>query len=250
MKIVACIKRVPTTEAQVKVSADQKSLDTAGLSWMTSFYDEIAVEEALRTKEKHGGDVTVLTLGPAEASKDVREFMARGADAGVILKDDQWHARDVRSSARILCARIQKSGAEIAFFGKLATDRDNGGVGPMIATWLGWACVSDVVALEIAGTQGTAKRETEQGIETVSFSLPAVITCQKGLNEPRRANLKGIMAVKQKPIPEEAFEDVPNQQQVQKVEPPPARKPGRIVGEGAAAVPALIQALRNEAGVV
>ncbi len=82
MKIVACIKRVPTTEAQVKVAADQKGLDTAGLSWMTSFYDEIAVEEAIRTKEKHGGDVTVLTLGPSEASKDVREFMARGADAG------------------------------------------------------------------------------------------------------------------------------------------------------------------------
>jgi electron transfer flavoprotein beta subunit len=250
MKIVACIKRVPTTEAQVKVAADQKGLDTAGLSWMTSFYDEIAVEEALRTKEKHGGDVTVLTLGPSEASKDVREFMARGADAGVILKDEQWHARDARSSAKILCARIRKSGAELAFFGKLATDRDNGGVGPMIATWLGWACVTDVVALELAGAQGTARRETEQGIETVSFSLPAVITCQKGLNEPRRANLKGIMAVKTKPIPEEGFEDVPNQQQVHKVEPPPARKAGRIVGEGASAVPALIQALRSEAGVI
>jgi len=250
MKIVACIKRVPTTEAQVKVAADQQGLDTAGLSWMTSFYDEIAVEEAIRTREKHGGDVTVVTLGPSEASKDVREFMARGADAGVILKDEQWHAHDARSTARILCARIQKSGAELVFLGKLATDRDNGAVGPMIATWLGWACVTDVVALEIAGIQGTAKRETEQGIETVSFSLPAVITCQKGLNEPRRANLKGIMAVKSKPIPEESFEAVANQQLVVKVEPPPARKAGRIVGEGAAAVPALLQALRNEAGVI
>jgi electron transfer flavoprotein beta subunit len=250
MKIVACIKRVPTTEAQVKVAADQQGLDTAGLSWMTSFYDEIAVEEALRTREKHGGDVTIVTLGPAEASKDVREFMARGADAGVILKDEQWHQRDVRSTAKILCARIRKSGAELAFLGRLATDRDNGGVGPMIATWLGWACVTDVVALEFAGNQGSARRECEQGIETVSFSLPAVITCNKGLNEPRRANLKGIMAVKSKPIPEEPFEDVPNQQQVQKVEPPPVRKAGRIVGAGAAAVPALLQALRNEAGVI
>jgi electron transfer flavoprotein beta subunit len=250
MKIVACIKRVPTTEAQVKVAADQQGLDTAGLSWMTSFYDEIAVEEAIRTKEKHGGDVTVLTLGPAEASKDVREFMARGADAGAILKDEHWHARDARSTAKILCARIQKSGAELVFLGKLATDRDNAAVGPMIATWLGWACVCDVIALEFSGTQGTARRETEQGIETVGFSLPAVITCQKGLNEPRRANLKGIMAVKAKAIPEEGFEDVPNQQQVHKVEPPPARKAGRIVGEGASAVPALIQALRSEAGVI
>jgi len=250
MKIVACIKRVPTTEAQVKVAADQQGLDTAGLSWMTSFYDEIAVEEALRTKEKHGGDVTVLTLGPTEASKDVREFLARGADAGVILKDEQWHARDARATARILCERIAKSGAELVFLGRVATDRDNSAVGAMLATFLGWACVSDVVALEISGTQCTARRETEHAIETVSFSLPAVITCQKGLNEPRRANLKGIMAAKSKPIPEEAFTDVANQQQVQKVEPPPARKPGRILGEGAAAVPALIQALRNEAGVI
>jgi electron transfer flavoprotein beta subunit len=250
MKIVACIKRVPTTEAQVKVSADKKGLETAGLSWMTSFYDEIAVEEAIRTKEKHGGDVTVVTLGPSEASKDVREFMARGADAGVILKDDLWHARDARATAKILCARIQKAGAELVFLGKLATDRDNGAVGPMIATWLGWACVTDVVALEISGTQGTAKRETEQGIETVVFALPALITCQKGLNEPRRANLKGIMAVKSKPIPEESFDDVPNQQQVLQVDPPAPRKPGRIVGEGAAAVPALVQALRDEAGVI
>lgn len=250
MKIVACIKRVPTTEAQVKVSADRKGLETAGLSWMTSFYDEIAVEEAIRTKEKHGGDVTVVTLGPSEASKDVREFMARGADAGVILKDDLWHARDARATAKILCARIQKAGAELVFLGKLATDRDNGAVGPMIATWLGWACVTDVVALEISGTQGTAKRETEQGIETVVFALPALITCQKGLNEPRRANLKGIMAVKSRPIPEEGFDDVPNQQQVLQVDPPAPRKPGRIVGEGATAVAALVQALRNEAGVI
>jgi electron transfer flavoprotein beta subunit len=250
MKIFACIKRVPTTEAQVKVAADQKGLDTAGLPWMTSFYDEIAVEEALRTKEKHGGDVTVLTLGPAESSKDVREFLARGADAGAILKDEHWHARDARATARILCERLAKSGAELVFLGRIATDRDNGAVGAMLATFLGWACVSDVVALEISGTQCTARRETEHAIETVSFSLPAVITCQKGLNEPRRANLKGIMAAKSKPIPEESFTDVPNQQQVLKVEPPPARKPGRIVGEGAAAVPALLQALRNEAGVI
>ena len=250
MKIVACIKRVPTTEAQVKVGADGKSLDTAGLPYMTSFYDEIAVEEALKTKEKHTGDVTVITLGPGDATKEVREFMARGADAGLILKDDAWHARDARSTAKVLAARVQKLGAEIVFLGKLATDRDNAAVGPMLATYLGWACVTDVIALELAAGQGTAKRETEHGVETIAFALPAVITCNKGLNEPRRANLKGIMAVKAKTIPEESFEDVPNQQSVLSVEPPPARKQGRIVGEGAAAVPALIQALRSETGVI
>jgi electron transfer flavoprotein beta subunit len=250
MKIVACIKRVPTTEAQVKTTADGKALDTTGLTWMCSFYDEIAVEQAIQTKEKLGGEVTVLTLGPSDASKELREFLARGADQAVVLKDDAWHQRDARATAKILAARIQKSGAELALFGKVATDRDNAAVGLMAATYLGWACVSDVIALELGATGGSAQRETEHGVETVSFELPAVITCNKGLNEPRRANLKGIMAVKSKPIPEESFEDVPNQQVVVKVEPPPARKAGKIVGEGAAAVPALIQALRSEAGVI
>jgi electron transfer flavoprotein beta subunit len=250
MKIVACIKRVPTTEAQLKIGADGKSLDTAGLQWMASFYDEIAVEEAIKTKEKHGGDVTVVTLGPSDASKEVREFMARGADSGCILLDPSWSARDARSTAKILAAKLKALGAEVAFVGRVATDRDNAAVGPMLATYLGWACVSEVNALEIAAGKCTAKRETEHGVETVDFSLPAVITCNKGLNEPRRPNLKGIMAVKSKPIPEEKFEDVPNQTMVTKLELPAPRKGGRIVGEGAGAVPALVQALRGEAQVL
>jgi electron transfer flavoprotein beta subunit len=249
MKIVACIKRVPTTEAQAKVS-DGKSLDTAGYQYMASFYDEIAVEEAIKTKEKLGGDVTIVTLGPSEAAKEVREFLARGADNGVILKDADPSARDPRSTAKILAAKVKALGAELVLTGRVATDRDNAAVGQMLATFLGWSCVSEVVALELAAGKGTAKRETEQGVETVEFTLPAVITCNKGLNEPRRASLKGIMAVKTKTIAEEAFEDVPNQAVVVKVELPPARKAGRIVGEGAAAVPALIEALRNEAQVL
>lgn len=250
MKIAACIKRVPTTDAQIKIGADGKSLDTAGFQYMASFYDEIAVEEALKAKEKLGGDVTVITIGPSDSSKEVREFMARGADAGCILKDDQWTSRDARSTAKALAAKVKQLGAEVVFVGKIATDRDNAAVGPMLATYLGWACVTDVIALDLAAGKGSARRETEQGVETVSFSLPAVITCNKGLNEPRRPNLKGIMAVKAKAIPEEALENVPNQLVVNKIELPPARKPGRIVGEGAAAVPALIQALRSEAGVL
>jgi electron transfer flavoprotein beta subunit len=250
MKIVACIKRVPTTEAQVKVGADGKSLDGSGLQYMVSFYDEIAVEEAIKTKEKAGGDVTIVTIGPADASKEVRECLAKGADHGAILIDANWSMRDARSTAKALASKIQKVGAEIAFLGRVATDRDNAAVGPMLATYLGWACVNEVIAFDLQGQKGTAKRETESGIETVSFTLPAVITCNKGLNEPRRPSLKGIMAVKSKPIAEEPFESVPNQAVVEKVELPAARKAGRIVGEGAAAVPALIKALREEARVL
>lgn len=250
MKIAACIKRVPTTEAQAKPSADGKGLDPAGWQYMISFYDEIAVEEAIKTKEKHGGDVTVITLGPSDASKEVRECLARGADNGVILKDADPSARDARSTAKALAAKVKSLGADVVFVGRVATDRDNAAVGPMLATYLGWACVSEVVGLELSAGKGVAKRETEHGVESVEFALPAVITCNKGLNEPRRASLKGIMAVKTKPIAEEAAEAVANQAIVVKVEPPAPRKAGRIVGEGAAAVPALVDALRNEAGVL
>jgi len=250
MKIVACIKRVPTTEAQAKVGADGKSLDPAGFQYMASFYDEIAVEEAIKTKEKLGGDVTVLTLGPKDASKELREFIARGADTGAILVDDAWHSRDARATAKALAKKIGALGAELVFVGRVATDRDNSAVGPMLATYLGWACVTEVMSIEIAMGKGTAKRESEHGVETVEFSLPAVITCNKGLNEPRRPNLKGIMAAKSKPISEETAEAVEAQAIVVRVELPAARKAGRIVGEGAAAVPALVKALREEAQVL
>jgi electron transfer flavoprotein beta subunit len=250
MKIAALIKRVPTTEAQAKVGADGKSLDSSGFQYMPSFYDEIAVEAAIQTKEKLGGDVTVLTLGPQDAAKELREFIARGADAGAILVDPAWHARDARSTAKALAKKIGALGAELVLAGRVATDRDNAAVGPMLATYLGWACVTEVVSLEIAAGKGVAKRETEHGVETVEFPLPAVVTCNKGLNEPRRPNLKGIMAAKSKPIAEEPAEAIENQAVVEKVELPPSRKAGRIVGEGAAAVPELVRALREEAHVL
>jgi electron transfer flavoprotein beta subunit len=250
MKIVACIKRVPTTDAQAKIAADGKSLDTGGFQYMTSFYDEIAVEQAIQTKEAAGGEVTVLTVGPSEASKEVRECIAKGADGGVILTDAGWSARDCFSTARVLAKEIGAMGAELAFFGKVATDRDNSAVGPMVATLLDWPCVSEVVALTIADGKVSAKRETEAGVETVECALPAVITCNKGLNEPRYAGLKGIMAAKKKPLEEKPVEDVPSQVEIVGLELPAPRKEGRIVGKGAEAVPELIEALRNEAQVL
>jgi electron transfer flavoprotein beta subunit len=252
MKIVACVKRVPTTEAQPKVSADGKSLDAGGLQYMLSFYDEIAVEKAVQVKEAAGGtpEVIVLSLGPVDGSKEMRECLAKGADRVVLAKDEQWSTRDARATAKALTAQIQKLGANLVLFGRVATDRDNAAVGPMVATWLGWACVTDVVELTINGDKGVAKRESEAGIETYEFALPAVITCQKGLAEPRYAGLKGIMAAKKKPLDEVDTTVDANQAQVNKLELPPARPAGRIVGTGKEAVAALMTALRNEAKVL
>ncbi len=250
MNIVACIKRVPTTDLQPKVAADGKSLDPAGVQFMTSFYDEIAVEEAIRLKEKQGGEVTVITIGPTEASKELRECLAKGADKGVILVDPSWAGRDALSTAKALKTKIQSLGAELVLTGRVATDRDNAAVGPMLATLLGWACVTDVTELEIGAGKGRAKREADGGVEVYEFSLPAVVTCQKDLNEPRYAGLKGIMAAKKKPIEEVPCESVAAQARVLSLVPPPARKEGRIVGRGAEAVPSLIEALRNEAKIL
>ncbi|MFT6715281.1 MAG: electron transfer flavoprotein beta subunit [Planctomycetota bacterium] len=120
----------------------------------------------------------------------------------------------------------------------------------MMATYLGWACVTDVIELAIDGQKAVAKRESEAGIESFSFDLPAVITCQKGLNEPRYAGLKGIMAAKKKPIEEIAPELAENMTEVTSVELPPARPEGRMIGEGTDAIPALLEALRSEAKVL
>ena len=250
MNIVACVKRVPTTDAEAVVAGDGKGLDAQGQAHMISFYDEIALEAAVQTKEAQGGEVTVLTLGASDGTKEIRECMAKGADKAVVLTDADWAARDARSTAKALAAQLKSMGAELCFMGRVATDRDNAAVGPMTAVYLDWACVTDVIELSIEPGKGTAKRETEHGVESVEFSLPAVVTCNKGLNEPRYAGLKGIMAAKKKPLEEAAPELSEAQAQVQKVELPAPRAEGRIVGEGAAAVPALIEALQNEAKVL
>lgn len=250
MNILACIKRVPSTEAQAKISADGGGLDPAGYQYMTSFYDEIAVEEAVKTKEALGGEVTVLTIGPAEASKELRECLAKGADKAVLMKDSEWLARDCRATAKALAAKIQELGSELVFMGKVATDRDNAAVGPMVATYLGWPCVCEAVEVSIADGKGTAKCETDAGMESYSFSLPAVITCNKGLNEPRYAGLKGIMAAKKKPLEESDCPAEAAQVQVQAVELPAERQGVRMLGTGVEAVPALIEVLRSDAQVL
>jgi len=246
MNIVACVKRVPTTDATVEVTADGKGLATDGLPYMISFYDEIALEQAVQTKEAAGGEVTVLTLGPASGSKEIRECLAKGGDKAVVLADDAWMTRDARATAKALVGELQALGADLVFMGKVATDRDNASVGPMVATYLGWACVSDAIELELGDGKGTAKVETEAGVETVEFSLPAVITAGKGLNEPRYAGLKGIMAAKKKPLEEKAPTLEDNQVVVSALTPPPARKEGRVVED----VAALVAALQDEAQVL
>lgn len=250
MKIAVCIKRVPDTETRIKIAADGRSIDESGVKFVLNPYDEYAVEEALRRREAGGaGEVVVIALGPDAAQETIRTALAMGADRGVLLRTDQ-RAFDPLSVARALAAELKDGGYDLIVFGKLAIDDYHHGVGTMVAELLELPCVSAAVRLELADGKGTAEREVEGGVEVVEFPLPAVVTADKGLNEPRYPALKGIMAAKKKPLEVKPVTLEAGGLEAVELALPPERKPGRILGEGPDAVPTLIQALRTEAKVL
>ena len=250
MRIAVCIKRVADSETRVKIGPDGKSLDEAGVKFVLNPYDEFAVEEALRRKEAAGaGEIAVIALGPAAAQETIRTALAMGADRGVLLQADRVPA-DGLETAKALAAELKAGGWDLIFFGKMAIDDYNHQVGPMVAELLGLPCVTSIGHLELAGRKGVAEREVEGGLEVVEFPLPVVLTADKGLNEPRYPALKGIMAAKKKPLEVKPAAFGRGGVEVLAMLPPPARQEGRIVGEGAAAVPELIRLLREEAKVL
>jgi electron transfer flavoprotein beta subunit len=250
MKIAVCIKRVPDSETRVKVASDGKSLDEAGVKFVMNPYDEFAVEEALQRKEKAGsGEVVVLCLGPATAQETIRTALAMGADRGILLQVEKIPA-DSFAVAQLIAAELQSATWDLILFGRMAIDDYNHQVGTIVAELLGLPSVSAVSHLDIDGTKGVAEREIEGGIEVVEFPLPAVITADKGLNEPRYPALKGIMAAKKKPLEVKPVQVGAGALEVVALTPPAERKEGKIVGEGAAAVGELVRLLREEAKVL
>jgi len=250
LKICVCIKRVPDTETRIKIAADGKSVDEAGIKFILNPYDEFAVEEALRRREAAGaGEVVVVSLGPEAAQETIRSALAMGADRGVLLKTD-IRSLDPLAVARPLAEEIRAGAYDLVLFGKLAVDDYNHAVGPMVGELLGVPCVTAVAGLELNEGRGTAEREIEGGVEVVEFALPALLTVDKGLNEPRYPALKGIMAAKKKPLEVKPVELAAGGVDVLDLTLPAERQAGRIVGEGPDAVPALIEALRHEAKVL
>jgi electron transfer flavoprotein beta subunit len=250
MKTAVCIKRVPDSETRVKIAADGKSLDEAGVKFALNPYDEFAVEEALRRKGKAGtGEVAVLCLGPAAAQETIRTALAMGADRGVLLQTDKIPV-DPFETAKVLAAELKSTTWDLILFGRMAIDDYNHQIGPLVAELLGLPCVTAVAHLEIEGTKGVAEREVEGGIEVVDLPLPAVLTTDKGLNEPRYPALKGIMAAKKKPLEVKPVQVGAGTVEIVALTPPPERKEGKIVGEGAGAVSELVRLLREEAKVL
>jgi electron transfer flavoprotein beta subunit len=246
MRVTVCVKRVPSTTTRIRIASDGRSIDEGGVEFVLNPYDEFAVEEALRQAEKSSGTVTVITFGPDAATKELRGCLAMGAHEAVHVAADAT-PRDALATAKVLAAAIRATNPDLVLMGRQAIDADQGQVGPMVATLLGFAALPDVVKLEIAGRVAKAEREVEGGLERFELPLPCVITCQKGLNEPRLPNMKGIMAAKKKTIATAAAAAASATTTVQSLELPPERAAGKIVGEGAAAVPALLKLLRDEA---
>ncbi len=248
MKIAVCVSHVPDTAAKINVGPDGKSIDTNGVSFIINPYDEFAVEEALKTKENLGGEVVVISLGGDEVKETIRKALAMGADSGVLLK--YQGELDSLAVAKALADEIKNQGAELVFFGKQSIDFDNGVVGQMVAEILGYNSVSVVVDLKIDGNNITAEREIEGGREVVSTTLPAVITAQKGLNEPRYASLKGIMQAKRKTIEEKDANVGEVKVELLEMKKPAPKAPGKILGSDASAVPELVRLLKEEAKVL
>lgn len=248
MKIAVCINHVPDTAAKINIGNDGKSIDTTGVAFVVNPYDEFAIEEALKTKEKFGGETVAISLGGEANKETLRKALAMGIDDAVLLKDENY--RDSLSVAKALSDEIKSLGAEIVFFGKQSVDYDNSVVGQLVAEILGFNSVTTVVSLNIDGNKIIAEREIEGGKEIVETSLPVVITTQKGLNEPRYASLKGIMAAKKKNITEKQPASYPNYIEVVAIRKPAPKQQGRILGTDISAVPELVRLLRDEAKVI
>ena len=248
MKIFVGIRRVPDSEARIKIASDDRSIDPAGLKFVLNPYDEFAVEEALRWKESTEGAVTAFTVGSEAAKETLRTALAMGADRAVLLEGSP--STDGLGTAEAIAAYLKEQAPDLILFGKQAIDDDNLQVPAMVAELLALPCVTVVVKLERTDGGWRAAREVEGGHEIVEVEGAAVIAAQKGLNEPRYPSLKGIMAAKKKPLEEVAVGAIESRVVVERLESPPERTGGVIVGEGADAVPELIRRLREEAKVL
>src|SRR3954462_4221684 len=237
-------------DVRFRIGADNTSLDEAGLKFDINDFDAWAVEAALQLKDKNAGsEVTAISLGPDVVQETIRKALSMGADRGIHLKADKVPF-DGFAVASALASELKSGGYDLILFGKMSPDSANGVVGQMVGELLELPCVSAISGLEIAGGKGTAKRELEGAQEIVEFPLPAVLTVDEGLNTARLPSLKGIMAAKKKQLEVKPAQIPAPQLTLRKLEPPSERKAGRVVGEGAAAVPELVRLLQTEAKVL
>ena len=244
-----CVKRVPDTETRIRISPDGTDIERDGVKYVLSPYDEFAVEAALQLVEGAGdGQVTLLSFGPEATKESLRAGLALGAHRAVLLKGEP--GMDGWATARVLAGELDGGDADLVLLGVKAVDDDQQQVGPMVAELLGRPCATSVAAIDVDGGVATCRRAVEGGQEVVELDLPAVATVTKGRYEPRYASLRGIMMAKRKPLVEREAPAIEAALVVERLDLPPARPEGRIVGEGPDAVPELVRLLREEAKVL
>jgi electron transfer flavoprotein beta subunit len=254
MNIIVCLKQTFDTEEKIVLENGKISED--GVEFIINPYDEYAVEEAIKLRDEHGGEVTVVTVGPERAESALRTALAMGADKAVIV-DDEGIDTDEYSVAKILAAVIKDREYDIILGGNMAVDNGSGQVGPRLAEELGIPQVTTITKLEIDGGKATIERDVEGDLEVIEVSLPVLVTAQQGLNEPRYPSLPGIMKAKKKPMERLTVDDLNidgdagAKTAVIETYLPPKKEAGRILsGDIADQAKELVQLLRNEAKVI
>ena len=249
MKVLVPVKRVVDYNVKVRVKSDGTGVELANVKMSMNPFDEIAVEEALRLKEAgKATEVVVASIGPAQASETIRTGLAMGADRGILVKADG--NVEPLAVAKILKAIVDEEQPGLVLLGKQAIDDDSNQTGQMLAALTGRPQGTFASKVEVSGEDITVTREVDAGLETVRLKMPAIVTTDLRLNEPRYASLPNIMKAKSKPLatrkPEEFGVDIAPRLKVLKVEEPPKRQAGRKLEN----VAELVKALRTEAGVI
>ena len=246
VEIVVLIKQVPDTNAKIEIK-DGKA-DLSMIKWITSPYDEYALEIALQHKEAIGGTVTALTLGPARCDKILKDAKALGVDniARIDVDEDYLDSFSVQSMLAQACKSL---GAGMIYCGKAAADTNAGSTGPGVAEKLGWPSIANVTHVDFGESSLELMQPSSEGQAKMEVNLPVVVTCDKGMGEPRRANVKGIMMAKRAIVNLIDVENVEGNTSVLSHASPPAKPPGKSF-EGSEHVPAVVKLLRDEANVI
>ncbi|MBI2416664.1 MAG: electron transfer flavoprotein subunit beta/FixA family protein [Ignavibacteriales bacterium] len=248
MNIAVCVNHVPDTATKIKLTPDGTAVDLSGASFIVNPYDEFAIEEALKAKDKTGGTLYVISLGPDTNNETIRKALAMGADEGVLIKSTA--SLDSMAVAENLAHYIKELQCDLVFSGKQSVDYDNGVVPQLIAEYCDYNCIPVCVSFELNGSAVKAESEIEGGREVIETSLPVIIAAQKGLNEPRYASLKGIMAAKKKVIREVPTINTSVTINCSQYSLPAPKAAGRIIGNDASAVRELVKLLHEEAKVI
>lgn len=248
MKILTTVKRVTDPDQKIKISEDGKDVETGSDEHVMNQMDEWAVEEAIQIKEEHGAEVVVVSVGPEEATKEIRKGIAMGADRGILVETDE--ELDSDATARILAEIAKKESPDLITLGKLSLDTDRNQTGQLLAAYLGWPQATYAYDVELEDGWVKVGREIDGGNDHKRVQLPAIITAIERLNDPRYASLPNIMQAKNKPLdtmtPEDLGVDIASKVKGVKYELPPEREAGEIVED----VDELIAKLREEANLI